>query len=84
MAGWICTASAPNRARSTGTGIELLAELPAEARYFVFNGRGQPGFDEPPPAEGVWSTAPGATYRGAYTPGTEKREDAIATVGDGV
>lgn len=61
-AGWICAAAAPNRARSTGAGIELLAQLPAGARYFVFNGRGQPSFDEPPPAEGAWDTLPGVTY----------------------
>jgi FkbM family methyltransferase len=61
-AGWTCSASAPNRARSTGAGIELFAELPAGARYFALNGRGQPSFDRPPPASGAWSTTPGALY----------------------
>lgn len=62
VAGWTCSATAPNRSRPTGVGIELFAELPAGARYFAFNGRGQPAFDRPPPAEGAWHTTPGATY----------------------
>ncbi len=61
-AGWTSTASAPNRVRSTGAGIEFLAELSPGDRYFAFNGRGQPSFDQPPAADGAWSTIPGTSY----------------------
>jgi FkbM family methyltransferase len=62
VAGWTSTASAGNRTRATLDGLELVAKMNKGERYFVFNGRGQPRFDEPPPEDGAWSMTPGKTY----------------------